>query len=240
MPHSLFLDFPGLFIEDVILADGVIVIQARSQTTRSACPACAHVSSRLHSRYQRKLADLSWSGRLVRLIVQVCRFFCASASCPRKTFAESLGNLASRFARRTTRLKEILEQLGLALGGESGSRLTTVLGMECSPDTLLRLLRRLPDRPIEPPRVVSLDDWSWRRGSRYGTIICDLERHRRLDLLPDRDATSAAAWLARYPSIEMVSRDRGGEYAEAARLGAPQAVQVVDRFQSAPEPARGG
>lgn len=230
MPHSLFLDLPGLSIENVTIANGIMVIQAHSQTLRSACPACAQVSSRLHSRYQRKLADLPWSGRLVRLIVQVCRFFCTSASCPRKTFAESLGDLASRFARRTTRLKETLEQVGLVLGGEPGSRLTTVLGMGCSPDTLLRLLRRLPDRPIEPPRVVSLDDWSWRRGSRYGTIICDLERHRRLDLLPDRDSTSAAAWLARYPSIEIVSRDRGGEYAEAARLGAPQAVQVVDRF----------
>lgn len=102
--------------------------------------------------------------------------------------------------------------------------------MGCSPDTLLRLLRRLPDRPIEPPRVVSLDDWALRRGSCYGIIICDLERHCRLGLLPDRDSTSAAAWLARYPSIEIVSRDRGGAYAEAARLGAPQAVQVADRF----------
>lgn len=228
--YALFPDLPGLFIEDLTIADDVIVVQARSQTPRSACPACAQVSSRLHSRYQRKLADLPWSGHLVRLIVQVCRFFCASASCSRKTFAESFGDLASRFARRTTRLKETLEQLGLALGGEAGSRLTTVLGMKCSPDTLLRLLRHLPDRPIEPPRVVSLDDWSWRRGSRYGTIICDLERHCRLDLLPDRDSTSAAAWLARYPSIEIVSRDRAGEYAEAARLGAPQAVQVADRF----------
>jgi len=116
------------------------------------------------------------------------------------------------------------------LGGEPAARLAPILGMSCSPDTLLRLLRRLPDHPIEPPRVVSLDDWAWRRGSRYGTMICDLERHRRLDLLPDRDVKSAAAWLARYPSIEIVSRDRGGEYAEAARIGAPQAVQIADRF----------
>jgi transposase len=166
----------------------------------------------------------------VRLAVQVCRFFCKHPSCPRKTFAEPLPELTSRYARRTTRLKEVLKHLSLALGGEPASRLTPILGMVCSPDTLLRLLRGLPDNPIEPPRVVSLDDWAWRRGSRYGTIICDLERHRRLDILPDRDAASAAAWLARYPSIEIVSRDRGGEYAEAARVGAPQAVQIADRF----------
>jgi transposase len=167
---------------------------------------------------------------MVRLIIQVSRFFCTYPGCPRKTFAESIPTLAERYARRTTRLKEVFEQLSLALGGESAARLTPILGMRCSPDTLLRLLRRLPDDPIEPPRVVSLDDWAWRRGSHYGTIICDLERHRRLDLLPDREATSAAAWLARYPSIEIVSRDQGGEYAEAARTGAPQAVQIADRF----------
>lgn len=230
MTYSLFPDLAGLLIENLSIADGVIIVRARSQTTRNVCPACAQVSSRLHSSYQRKLADLPWSGRLVRLIVQVCRFFCDSASCSRKTFAESLGDFASRFAPRTTRLKETLEQLGLALGGEAGSRLTAVLGMGCSPDTLLRLLRRLPDRPIEPPRVVSLDDWSWRRGSRYGTIIRDLERHCRLGLLPDRDSTAASAWLARYPLIEIVSCDRSGEYADAIRPGAPQTVQVADRF----------
>src|SRR5215469_11562694 len=87
------------------------------------------------------------------------------------------------------------------MAGEPGSRLTAVLGMSCSPDTLLRLLRRLPDDPVEPPRVVSLDDWVWRRGHRYGTLICDLERHRRLDVLPDRDAISVSAWLKRYPTI---------------------------------------
>ena len=170
------------------------------------------------------------SGRIVRLVVSVCRFFCKHPSCPRKTFAEALPELAERYARRTIRLKEVLERLGLALGGETASRLTAILAMPCSPDTLLRLLRRLPDDPIEPPRVVSLDDWAWRRGSRYGTIICDLERHRRLEMLPDRDTTSVIAWLKRYPSIEVVSRDRGGEYAEAAHIGAPQAVQVADRF----------
>lgn len=120
--YPFFPHLAGLLIEDLSIADGVIVVRARSQTTRSACPACAQVSSRLHSRDLWKLADLPWSGRLVRLIVQVCRFFCTSASCPRQTFAESLGDLASRFARRTTRLKETLEQLGLADGEESQAR----------------------------------------------------------------------------------------------------------------------
>ena len=209
MTSLLLPDLPGFSIEHVTLADGVTVVLAQSQTTRSSCPECGHLSSRVHSRYQRKLADLPWSGRIVRLVVQVRRFFCKQPSCPRKTFAEAIPTVAARYARRTTRLKEVLEQLGLFLGGEPASRLTAILGMTCSPDTLLRLLRRLPDEPIEPPRVVSVDDWAWRKGHRYGTIICDLERHHRLDILPDRDAASVAAWLKRYPSIEIISRDRG-------------------------------
>jgi transposase len=230
MTSALMLDLPSFSIEHVTMAEGIIVVLVQSQTTSSSCPDCAQTSSRIHSRYRRTLTDLPCSGHMVRLVLQVSRFFCSHPECSRKTFAEPIPDLAERFARRTTRLKEVLERIALALGGEPASRLTTVLAMECSPDTLLRLLRRLPDEPIDPPRVVSLDDWAWRRGARYGTIICDLERRRRLDVLPDRDAASAAAWLKRYPSIEIISRDRAGEYAEAARVGAPQAVQVADRF----------
>ena len=194
MTSPLLPDLPGFSIEQITLAGGVITILAHSQTMSASCPACARVSSRVHSRYMRWLTDLPWSGRTVRLVVQVHRFFCQQPSCLRKTFAEAIPTLAGRYARRTIRLKEVLEHLGLALGGEPAARLAQVLGMSVSPDTLLRLLRRLPDNPVEPPRVVSLDDWAWRRGHRYGTIVCDLERHRRLDVLPDRDAASVAAW----------------------------------------------
>lgn len=200
MTQKLLLDLPGFSIEQITLADRVITILVQSQTMSASCPACARVSSRVHSRYRRRLADLPWSGRTVQLVIQVRRFFCKQPGCPCKTFAEALPTLAERYARRTIRLKEVLEHLGLALGGEAAARLTSVLGMPVCPDTLLRLLCRLPDHPIEPPRVVSLDDWAWRRGHRYGTLICDLERHRRLDVLPDRDVASVAAWLRRATS----------------------------------------
>lgn len=230
MTQHLLPDLPGFSIERMSITNGVITVLACSQTTSGHCPECAHLSSRIHSRYQRTLADLPWSGRIVRLVVQVHRFFCTQPTCRRKTFSEALPAMAERYARRTNRLKAVLEHLGLALGGEPASRLTAVLAMGCSPDTVLRLLHRLPDEPVEAPRVVSLDDWAWRRGHRYGTLICDLERHRRLDVLPDREVASVAAWLGRYPSIEIISRDRSDTYATAARLGAPQALQVTDRW----------
>jgi len=156
--------------------------------------------------------------------------FCKRPACPRQTFAEAIPEIAERYARRTRRLTVLLSRLGLALGGEAGARLTTPLGMTCSPDTLLRVLHRLPDEPVEMPRVVGIDDWAWRKGHHYGTLICDLERHKVIDLLPDRTVTSVANWLKHSPSVEIISRDRGDIYAQGARLGAPQAIQVADKW----------
>ena len=164
MTQPLLPDLPGFSIEQITLTDGVITVLAQSHTIQARCPACTSLSSRIHSRYERTLSDLPWSARTVRLVVQVRRFFCQQPTCPRRTFAETIPAVAERYARRTIRLKEVLERLVLALGGEQGSRLTAVLRMRCSPDTLLRLFRRLPNDPIEPPHVVSLDDWAWRRG----------------------------------------------------------------------------
>src|SRR5579885_392375 len=138
MTDPLLPDLPGFSIEQVTLADGVILVLARSQTLTSSCPECAQLSTRIHSRYQRRLSDLPWSGRVVRLVVEVCRFFCQHPACPRKTFAEGIPALAERYARRTLRLKEMLERIALVLGGEPASRLTAVLGMGGSADTLLR------------------------------------------------------------------------------------------------------
>jgi transposase len=210
MTTALLLDLPGFSIEHVTIAEGITVVLAQSQTTSGSCPDCAQISSRIHSRYRRTLTDLPSSGHMVRLVLQVSRFFCGHPDCPRKTFAEPIPDLAERFARRTTRLKEVLERLALALGGEPGSRLTAVLAMGCSPDTLLRLLRRLPDEPIDPPRVVSLDDWAWRRGARYGTIICDLERHRRQlgssAILPSRSSAVTEEESTRKPLASALRR----------------------------------
>lgn len=102
--------------------------------------------------------------------------------------------------------------------------------MPVSGDTILRLIRAAHLEPIVPPRIVGIDDWAWRRGTRYGTVICDLERNRVIDLLPDRDANSVASWLKRHPGIEIVARDRAGVYADGARKGAPGAKQIADRW----------
>ena len=213
----------------VIDAEGV-TIRATSWQDAVCCPVCGQPSQREHSRYIRRPRDLPCIGRALRLQLTVRRFFCDNAACPRQTFAERLPGVVRVSARRTERLAELQRQIGLALGGEAGARHAAQLDVPVSPDTLLRLISETTEHPRVTPRALGIDDWAWRKRQRYGTILVDLERHCVVDILPDRSADTVADWLQAHPGVEIISRDRGGIYAEGARRGAPEAVQVADRW----------
>jgi transposase len=169
-------------------------------------------------------------GILYELQISMNRWRCGNQLCDRRTFADQAGQVIKPYARQTGRVAELARLIGHAVGGRPAERLMRRLGVPQGDDRILRNLKRHTALPSKPPRVVGIDDWSWLKGTRYGTIVVDLERREVVDVLHDRSAKTTAAWLAGHPTVEIVSRDRCGLYAQAAREGAAKARRVADRF----------
>ncbi|WP_349606525.1 ISL3 family transposase [Cupriavidus sp. DF5525] len=208
-----------------------ITVEACSTVRAAPCPACHRWSNRRHGSYVRRLEERPMLEQRVVLAVEVRRFKCANAGCPRRTFAENIHALAGPHQRRTRSQARALHALGHALGGEAAARLANVLGLRTSADTVLWELRRAPERKRKPrPRVVGIDDWAIARGHQYGTIIVDLERREPIEVFAGREGTAVAAWMRAHPSIEIVARDRAGAYCEAVDIALPAATQISDRW----------
>jgi transposase len=231
MPNHTILPEPKT-LNLICIADDAeaITLTASSTASEARCPLCAKPSARVHSRYIRTLSDLPWQGIPVTLRLRVRRFFCGEPLCKRIIFTERLPGVVAHYARRTSRLDELFTHISFALGGEAGARLLHELGVTISGDTLLGHIRSLNLKGAATPRVLSVDDFSFRRGRNWGTIVVDLEHHTLVDILPDRSSETFAGWLTQHAGVEVVSRDRSGEYADAVRRAAPEAIQVADRF----------
>lgn len=220
-----------LFVEQVELEDmRTYHVYAQCNLPHGVCPYCGCVSHRVHSRYHRTITDLSILGHPVIITFTARKFFCSNPDCRRKTFAEQPGDEVFRYRRRTRRCEMAVTQHGLKCSSESARKLLSAIGVCLSGDTVLRDIHRMSVPERHEVKEIGVDDWAFRKGVTYGSIIVSLETESVIDLLGDRDVSSFQTWLDGHSQVAIVSRDRSTDYTAAIAATGRNITEVADRF----------
>jgi len=203
----------GFVLTQIIkTSSGKVLLKATSSSRSAVCPYCQTLSEKRHSSYIRKPQALPCSNTPVQLVLSVQRYICQNPACDHTTFAERIPDTSGFYSRKTAHLDALLKVLAVEMSAETVARVCNKLNLQVSPDSALRTIRKtnVPQNPYV--RVLGVDDWAFRKGQNYGTLLVDLERHKAIDLLSDRTQQTLCAWLLTHPEIEIISRDRSFEY----------------------------
>jgi len=219
-----------LDLDSIEVHEQTVIVYLHATSPTAACSQCGTAGSRVHSRYERTIADLAFGGRNLVLRLLVRKWICPEASCSRHIFAECFPEVVQRYARMTDRLIKALQSVGVITNGADAAQIASSFGVHTTAKTIIRRVLQLPLPSEGSVHKVGIDEWAWKKGHRYGTILVDLEKRRVVQLLADRCVETSKAWLRKHPEIDLISRDRGKIFREAATEGAPQAKQAVDRF----------
>ncbi|MEM7372834.1 MAG: ISL3 family transposase [Bacteroidota bacterium] len=230
LAQQLLPSISGLKLLKAEISQTLVALDVVSCRSSSRCPLCQTFSSHIQSHYHRRLMDAPWAFRRVRIRLRARRFYCRNDECEQKMFTERFDKEIFPYARRTQRVNDCLEMIGFSCGGKVGADLSHIQGIAVSPSTMLRIIFRSSTIGFDTPRVLGVDEWAFRKGHSYGTILVDLEKRKPIDLLPEKSAESFKDWLNNHPGVEIISRDRAGCYAEGAKEGAPDAIQIADRW----------
>ena len=220
----------GLLVQNIEQSGGMLHVYATSSSEEGTCPYCGQKSKKVHSRYVRVIHDLSILGYGAVIHLGVRKFFCQNHECAKTTFAEQPGTEVFRYRRRTCRCEVAVARYGISASSNSASRLLSLLGIPVSSSTVLRDLHRMHPSSYEDVREVGVDDWAWRKGVTYGSIVIDLKEGWPIDLLGDRDTDSFREWMQGHVQVGLVSRDRSTDYSSAIAALDRTVTEVADKF----------
>lgn len=219
-----------LEVRDLLVKDDSIHLFVRCSHPDGICPYCGSVSSKIHSKYYRTIVDLPILGRGVTIHMESRKFFCANETCNKKTFAEQPGNEVFRYRRRTRRCEILVARHGLCCSSGKAKALINAQGIPLCNTTVLRDIHRMQVDKYSSVQNIGIDDWAFRKGITYGSIIVNLDTGLVVDLLGDRNQNSFETWLENHPKITLVSRDRSTEYSAAIASSGMRITEVADRF----------
>ena len=220
---------PLLKIQKIEKCENANRIYASIRSPRSRCPLCGKYSNRVHDYYFRNISDLPIFQIKTIILLKTRKFKCINKQCKRKVFSEQTSAIL-RYSRRTERAEKLLDTLAIELTGKLGSNLSKKLNLAVSSSTMTRIAHNLPLPDIVQPKVLGVDDWAYRKGVSYGTILIDMETSRPIDLLSSRDGQVLKDWLINNKDVKIVSRDRSSSYAAAIIEACSGAIQIADRF----------